>query len=325
MEVENAAGDKPEDSGPKVTGLPPRMMLAQKTGKSVSFELVKEEQDPENKKKTFTVKTVIQGRDFLGEGPNKRIAHHNACEKALKEVFDITYDKTISSTKRINSKKRKMADITFIPLGETGYREWIPGDEETEEKRRILAKREVRTALKRLNELKPGQLRWEVSEEAEKKKTYKATVIIGDSGQSFSGSAKSKKDAKQAAADAALKVLEPSFSDGHIKPKGLGSNSYYDANTKCFVTGNHPRMMLNQRVGHPIEPELVSHVGLSLKGQPEFTFRLTLQGQEFYGTANNKKQGQLLVAQKALENLFMIRYDPALSPALSKKAEIEAN
>jgi len=67
--------------------------------------------------------------------------------------------------------------------------------------------------LARLNAIKSG-LTWSCSEQGEKNKVYTLTVVIDD--ETYSGSAINKKGAKQIAAAAALKVLEPSF---EVQPK----------------------------------------------------------------------------------------------------------
>jgi len=79
------------------------------------------------------------------------------------------------------------------------------------------------------------------------------------------------------------------------------------------VLGVHPRMKLNELLGPnvKIEFEKVSEGGPPHK--KEFEYKAMINGVEFHGFGRNMKLAKTDIASQALQQLFNIQYDPALS------------
>jgi len=77
------------------------------------------------------------------------------------------------------------------------------------------------------------------------------------------------------------------------------------------VTGVHPRMKLNEKLGKAAEFTVIGESGIA--HQKEYTVQLVANGVTVQGVGRSKKLAQADAAEKALLQLFNIRYDSALS------------
>jgi len=278
---------------PKITNEHPRLALNRCLGAPATFDLIGEEGQPNDK--IFTVKTVVKGQEFIGKGRSKKLANQHASELALLSAFNMKYVAKDTDNghqqESILSKRKADGDAN----GQAGQN--IP----------------VKTSLMRLNELMMGKgMSWQCSEKGDKQnKVYNMTVVIN--GQSYQGEGPSKQAAKQNAAVAAVKVMEPSFVEGepvNKKLKGKGGPSV-QIEGGVTMTGDHPRMVLNQKEGKPVEVQIVESTG---KGKNiKFKVKVFVQGKEFFGCAANKKAAAQQACENAIWELYGIKYNGELS------------
>lgn len=94
------------------------------------------------------------------------------------------------------------------------------------------------------------------------------------------------------------------------------------------VTGVHPRMKLNEKLGKAAEFTTVSDSGQA--HQKEYAVELVANGVTFKGVGRSQKLAKTDAATQALKQLFNIRYDPALSadtrsPMAGKKRKADGD
>lgn len=292
----SASGD-----GPTISHEPPRLVLNRCLGSTATFEYLGEEGQTPNK--VYKFKTVIRNQEFIGQARNKKMAQQDAAEQALLAVFNTKCVAAAANNQPISAGngKRKANGQSFPAFG-GGL---MPGVQ-------------VKTSLMRLNELRK-ELQWSHTEtENNRKKEYTFTVVVD--GQAYQGEGSSKQVAKQNAAFAAMKVVDPNFVEGqpiHKKSKG-GATTGPKQNKNVqhigggiTVTGDHPRMVLNQQVGGSVNVEIVDTKGLSL--DTKITVKIVVQEQEFFGQAASKKVATQQACENALWALYGIQYNPAMS------------
>lgn len=203
--------------------------------------------------------------------------------------------------------------------------------------------REPKNALMQLNEIRPGLTYSVVSQDGPTHcPTFCVSVIVD--GQTFEGRGASKQKAKHNAADNALKsfitqirspaerlvteiqgistdftsdntgALLNTFGNGD---PGTPPDSENDSPSDSAMPSNavkvpqvqseggkHPVMLLNEY--HPgIQYEFLGEEGD--QNAKQFKFKISVNGQDFFGLGSSKKKGKANVASKALFALYSIR------------------
>ncbi|XP_041371647.1 double-stranded RNA-specific editase 1-like isoform X2 [Gigantopelta aegis] len=170
----------------------------------------------EGKEKIFEISVVVDEEEFVGQGPNKKIAKLEAAKTVLEKKFNIIYDPEAAGAVTKLKKKQKRKASTGIETELVEADEDTDGDETMLGKRRafppngIGAKRRKhgppcpKNALMQLNEIKPGLSFTFVAQTGPvHAPIFKMSVEVN--GEVFEGEARTKKLAKLMAAEKALR------------------------------------------------------------------------------------------------------------------------
>jgi len=258
---------------------PPRMVLNRYMGSTAHYEIVNQTGDGLNKE--YTAKTVVQGQDFFGVGPSHKSAIKDAAVNALYTVFKVKYkDPAAPEPDQITTSGEHPCNLLNKKLGFTATYEFEKYSDTVEE---------------------------EVTEEGKKIRQSKVRVDIDD--RSFYGIGNTFKLAKKAAAIEALfnaykvKYEEPAT----VTPEGFS------------ISVEHPCNVLNRKLKDTVAQPATLYEVVEQKGEgpgKEFTVKVTVENQDFFGVGPNQKAARKEAATKALLNVFRIKYqEPALVPA----------
>lgn len=207
----------------------------------------------------------------------------------------------------------------------------------------VQGQREPKNALMQLNEIRPGLTYNVVSQEGPTHCPVFCVSVVVD-GQTFEGTGSSKQKAKHNAAESALKSfitqirsppkrlvtgtqgISTDFTSDNtgalLNTFGNGDQAMADSETESpsesFASlsnavkvpqmqsegGKHPVMLLNEF--HPgLKYEFLGEEGD--QNTKQFKFKITVNGQDFFGMGSSKKKGKANVASKALFALHSIR------------------
>ena len=208
----------------------------------------------------------------------------------------------------------------------------------------VQGRREPKNSLMRLNEIRPGLSYTVVSQEGPTHcPTFCVSVVVD--GQTFEGKGSSKQKAKHNAAESVLKSfisqmrspveqlvtvtqgISSDFTSDNtgalLNTFGNGdqpmANSEIESPAESTASpskvikvphmqsegGKHPVMLLNEFHPGSIKYEFLGEEGE--QNAKQFKFKITVNGEEFFGIGSSKKKGKANAASKALFALHSIR------------------
>ena len=186
----------------------------------------------------------------------------------------------------------------------------------------------MKNAVMMLNELfpPPGAPQYKVVSMSGSPNNPTFEIVCSILGQSFSGSGRSKKEAKLAASQLALeKLYGTDFSSGSSRDSsGNGKNihaarSISEIDAWMELEGKNPVSILNELYPGVIF-NLVSSDGPS--HAPEFCVTATLENLTFQGRGNSKKEAKLHASKALLVHIHQVGFDP-MTGGLKSKPDIE--
>ena len=189
----------------------------------------------------------------------------------------------------------------------------------------------MKNAVMMLNELfpPPGAPQYRVVSMSGSPNNPTFEIVCSILGQSFSGSGKSKKEAKLAASQLALeKLYGKEFSSGSSgtsrDSSGNGKNchaarSISEIDAWMELEGKNPVSILNELYPGVIFT-LVSSDGPS--HAPEFCVTATLENLTFQGQGNSKKEAKLHASKALLVHIHQVGFDP-MTGGLKSKPDVE--
>lgn len=323
-----------------LTARQPRQVLhekMQKLGTTIKFELLKAAGEGINSE--FEMQFVLQDQVFIGKGRSKKLAMDNAAEQALLAVFKTKcVAGLVPAVPQPQAQKRK-ADSAGAGPGGPG----LDHPSMMAKKAKLIG---TKTALVHLNELKPGcQFNIsQVEDSGSKVPVFQATVEVND--QTFEARGPSKKAAKQAAAEAALKSFVQ-FQDASEAHQALGrgflphnSDFTNDSNLdqsqtfntfgsqngsnghgpnqafgmtrtmKEIASGKLPQsrspVQLLNEMHRDVKYDLTGETGVHQSKR--YHFKATIGNREFTGDGSNKKLARNNAALNALKILHGIKH-----------------
>ncbi|XP_052273794.1 double-stranded RNA-specific editase 1-like isoform X2 [Dreissena polymorpha] len=334
---------------PTISNKNPTMLLNEKL-KNLKYETLSETGDPHNK--CWTVAVEIENQTFTGVGRNKKMAKQEAAKYALIKLYNILcVPEDLAGTNPPSSTDSTPMDSQGIDTQEgegdmQGRKRGFPGAPGKPHKK-LKGQPMPKNALMHLYELKPD-LQYSVVSQTGPIHAPIFTMLCEVNGQTFTAQGSSKKAAKLAVAEQAMKsfVQFPNASDANaalgrqpmmnmdftsdnaeifiqhfdsnaVQPGNLhGENGSMGMGVMGPIPYKKGKALQNYEGKNPImvlnelRPNL-KYECISETGEKhtkQFTMAVTLDGVQFEGSARNKKLAKARAAQAALTQKFNLSF-----------------